>query len=226
MKKRRIHTVLICCIWAAVIVLFLIYRDRITIESIVSLAPENTVATSVVLLLLSAVKSITFVDYSGLIYAASGILFPLPYAIFINTLGTIVMTTIPFFIGRKSGGQGIRTLIAKYPKMSILLEIPQKNEVFVSCLVRIIGCLPSDPVGMFLGASGIRYFPYLCGTLIGFAPTIVAFSVMGGNINDVSSPAFIISAVFMVAMIVLSVVLYLIRKAKSRKKPADSKNTE
>ena len=128
------------------------------------------------------------------------------------------MTTIPFFIGKQLGGKSIRRLLEKYPKMSILLDLPNKNELFTSFFVRIVGCLPADPVGMFLGASGIRYSRYLCGTLLGLASAIITFSVMGMSINDLNSPAFIISVIVEVGLLVLSVSIYLLWKIKSKNK--------
>lgn len=223
--KKYIRSIVIGCVWVAILVLCFIYRDKITVESIVNFTPENTLAASVIMLCLFALKSVTFFVYGGLLYAANGILFPLPYAIFINTLGTVVMTTIPFFIGKKLGEKSIRRLIDKYPKMSILLNLPNKNELFTSFFVRIVGCLPADPVGMFLGASGIRYSRYLCGTLLGLSSAIITFSVMGMSINDVSSPTFIISAIVEVSLIVLSVSIYLIWKMKNKKKFGGNNDT-
>ena len=65
-----------------------------------------------VLLALFAVKSVTIVVYGALLYAASGILFPLPAALAVNLLGTIIMITIPYLIGSASGSEAIRRIAA------------------------------------------------------------------------------------------------------------------
>ena len=51
---------------------------------------------------------------------------------------------------------------------------------------------------------------------MGLLPAIVNFSVMGKNIHDVSSPAFRISVVLEIFLMLLSVILYYIWKRKKR----------
>lgn len=223
---KLIRNSIIALFWLLLIVLCFINRDKITVESILSFTPENKLAAILIVFLLFAVKSVTFFIYGGILYAASGIMFPLPLAIFVNLIGTIIMTTIPFFIGKKGGTRAIDKLIEKYPRLRILRDIPNKNEMFVSFFVRIVGCLPADPLGIYLGASGIRYSRYLCGTLLGLSSAMITFSVMGMSINDVTSPAFIISAAIEIGLMVLSISLYLLWRCRNKKKSAstDTKN--
>lgn len=209
---------IIAVFWIILIVLCFVNRDKITVESILSFTPENTIAAILIMLLLFAVKSVTFFIYGGILYAASGIMFPLPLAVFVNFIGSIIMTSIPFAIGKKAGSKTIDKITEKYPKLCILRDIPSKNELFVSFFVRIVGCLPADPLGICLGASGIRYSRYICGTLLGLSSAIITFSIMGMSINDVTSPVFIISAAIEIGLVALSVSLYLLWRRKSKKK--------
>lgn len=215
------HTIIIA-FWLLLILVCFLGRDKITVESILSFTPQNTVAAIFIMLLLFAVKSVLIFVYGGILYAASGILFPLPLAVFVNFLGTIIMTTIPFFIGKKTGSKAIERITEKHPKLKILSDLSNKNEIFISFFVRIVGCLPADPLGMYLGATGMRYSRYLLGTLLGLASAIICFSVMGMSINDVSSPAFIISTAVEIGLMLSSVTLYLIWKFKNKKKAAAS----
>lgn len=89
--------------WAAIVILCLIYKDQITVDSIVAYAPDNMLVAAVVMLMLFAVKSVLVFIYCGLLYAASGILFPVPIAFFVNILGSLIMATIPFWIGKRAG---------------------------------------------------------------------------------------------------------------------------
>jgi len=218
-QKRVVifRRVLAVCIWGGLILLCLFHRDEITVENIVSFTPKAPVIAALVMLCLFALKSVTVFIYGGLLYAASGILFPLPVAILVNIMGTAVMTTIPFLIGKKAGKNMMRQLIQKNPKLEILQDIPNRNELFVSLFVRIIGLLPADLVSMYLGASGIRYDRYLCGTMLGLLPAIISFSVMGMSADDVTSPAFIISVCFELGLMILSVSLFLIWRRKKKR---------
>ena len=82
--------------------------------------------------MLFAVKSVSVVIYSGILYAASGILFSLPIAIIINIIGTVIMVTIPYLIERKAGTPLLGRLVAKNPKLAIIRDFPSQNELFVS----------------------------------------------------------------------------------------------
>ena len=148
-QKRVVifRRVLAVCIWGGLILLCLFNRDKITVENIVSFTPKAPVIAALVMLCLFALKSVTVFVYGGLLYAASGILFPLPAAILVNILGTAVMTTIPFLIGKKAGKNVMGELIQKNPKLEILQDIPNRNEFFVSLFMRIIGLLPAASPG-------------------------------------------------------------------------------
>ncbi len=217
---KLIRNGIIAIFWLFLIILCFINKDKITVESILSFTPQNQIAAILIMFVLFAVKSVAFFIYGGILYAASGIMFPLPLAIFVNFIGTIIMTSIPFFIGKKAGTKTIDKIIEKYPRLRILRDIPNKNEMFVSFFVRIVGCLPADPLGIYLGAIGIRYSRYICGTLLGLTSAIVTFSIMGMSINDVTSPTFIISACIEIGLMILSISLYLIWRKKSKKKSA------
>ena len=173
------------------------------------------------MLCLFAVKGVSVFIYGGLLYAASGILFPLPLAILVNMVGTVIMTTIPYMIGRRTGRTLMDQLVCKYPKLEIVRDAPSKNELFISFFVRIVGLLPGDIVGMYLGSAGILYSRYLAGTILGLFPAVISFSVMGMSAADVSSPAFIVSVGVECGLMLLSLVMYLIWRKKNGDKGMD-----
>ena len=156
-KHRKQHTlktavnIITAVFWGAFIIICLVNRDKITVDSIVSFTPSNIFLAIGVMLLLYAVKSVSVFIYGGLLYAACGIMFDLPLAIIINTAGTVIMTSVPYFIGKKAGKGLVEKLIQKKPKLEAICRLPAKNGFFVSFLVRMIGLLPADFVGMYLG---------------------------------------------------------------------------
>lgn len=215
---KRILNIFAVCFWLFLIIVCLVYRDRITVDSIVSFTPQNTVAAILVMLLLFAVKSVSIFIYCGLLYGASGILFPLPLAILVNIAGSLIMAAIPFFIGKKAGSGLVTQLTQKHPKLKFLKDVPNQNEFFMSFFVRIIGILPSDVIGMYLGATEIRFSKYILGTILGMIPQTVTFCIMGSKINDVTSPEFMISLIFELSLMIVSTTAYYLwmKKAKRR----------
>lgn len=226
--KSLIQKTIVFAFWLVIILICLINRDKITVDAIVNFTPGNKWAAVLVIWLLFAFKSITVVVYGGPIYAASGIMFSLPVAIIVNTVGTALMVSIPFFIGKKAGNGTINKIVEKNPKLEVLRSVPNKNELFISFFVRLLGILPSDLVSMYLGASGINYGKYILGSLIGLFPAVISFSVMGMSANDVTSPEFIISAAFEIGLMIFSIVMYFVwrRKSKRTNKNPEGKNAE
>lgn len=203
--------------WASMILLCWIYRYSITVEKIVNYIPENTIAAMGIMLVLFALKGITVVVYCGILYAASGVLFSLPAAICVNLVGTALMTSVPFFIGRRAGVGLIDQLARKNKRLELLRDAPRQNEWLFSFAVRMIGFLPGDLVGMYSGACGFSYFRYICGTLAGMFPSVITFSVMGMSAHDISSPVFRISVGCEILLIVLSLVVFIILQRKRHK---------
>ena len=215
---KLIGKIAVILFWIALVLLCLLCRDRITVEGLVELVPKNSVISVIVMLSLFAIKGVTVFLYGGILYAASGILFSLPVAILVNTAGTVLMTTIPFFIGKKAGTRMIDKLLKKNPKLGLLRDVQNKNEWVVSIFLRTVGILPADLVAMYLGASGMRFRPYLVGSLIGLFPSILCFSIMGMSIDDVGSPQFMISAVVEIGLMLLSLGLYFFWRRKNQKR--------
>ena len=204
--------------WGGLILFCFINRERISVEGIVNLVPKDSILSVAVMLILFAVKGVAVFIYGSILYAASGILFSLPVAIVVNTVGTIIMTTIPFYIGKKAGSKMIDSILKKNRKLELLRDTQNKNEFLVSFFLRMVGLLPADLVAMYLGASGMRYKPYFFGTVIGLMPAIVCFSIMGMSIDNVGSPQFIISAAVEIGLMLLSVLLYVIWRGVNKKK--------
>lgn len=225
MEQKR-HTaaktalrVLVGVLWMALIVLCVLNRERITVDGIVSLSPGSTVVAIGLMLVLFALKSMTVVVYCGILYAACGLMFPLPLALGVSYAGTAVMVTIPFFLGRGLGHDGVQTLLRKHPKLATVAQLQRKNEFATAFLVRIMGLLPSDPISAYLGASGLRYGAYLAGTMLGMLPFVTAFTVMGTSVHDLRSPTFLIAAGVVVAASAVSVTVL----ARHRRKKASER---
>lgn len=206
------------CLWIGIILFCLIHKDKITVESIVYYTPEEPVSAALIMLCLFAVKSVTLFIYGGILYAVNGILFPMPIAVGLNIAGSVIMTSIPFLIGKKAGTNAMDTLVKQNKKLAMLKDITNQNELLISFFIRIIGILPSDLVGMYLGASGIGYRRYLCGTILGMLPSILSFSVMGMSSHDISSPEFILSVCFEISLMIVSFAIYFIWRRRTTAK--------
>ena len=104
---RTARNVVLGLIWVGIIVICFLHRKELSAEEIARYTPGNPWLAGIVMLALFALKSLSIVIYSGVLYAANGILFPLPVAILLNLIGTVIMVTLPYQIGRRTGASAV-----------------------------------------------------------------------------------------------------------------------
>lgn len=213
LRQLRLAEYLLAAVWAAMLAACLLHRDWFTVEGIVHYTPRQPALAVLVMLVLFALKSLSFFIYCGLLYAASGVLFPLPAAIAVNLLGTVVMASVPYALGRRLGSPAAQYMLARYPKAAVLQKLRCGSDFFFVLITRLLGILPADLVSAYMGTVEMPYRPYLGACLLGFLPSCILFPIMGMNISNIRSPQFLISAgIALTAMLVSCIVFHFYRK--------------
>lgn len=223
-KKSVLKTViqLAPVVMAAVMaVVYITTLKDLTVDDLLNFTPDNLVLAAVFIIVMFALKSLSFFFPMLIIHAVSGHIFPFPIAVTVNIIGTAIMVTIPYLIGRYAQRDLVDSLIAKSKKADKINEFRNEGQLFVSFFLRVINCLPCDLVSMALGAGGVKYKKYLAGSLAGILPGIIAVTLMGDNVTDPFSPMFIGSAVFEIITAIVSAAAYYFyqKKKKSENKP-------
>lgn len=190
----RKYKIALLCVWLAVLAVCLVNRDRFSVDGILRYSPRNPLLAAVFMLFLFALKSLSVFFFSGILFAANGILFPLPAAIALNVLGAAVMVSLPYWLGRRLGKDAADRVLEKYPKAAALRQMRTGREFLLSFVTRAVNVLPSDILSLYMGASGINYPKYLAGSLLGMLLSLVTFPIMGMSITDPASPWFLASA--------------------------------
>jgi len=209
---------LIISAWTLVIIGCIINRDMFTIENIVEMSPSSTFFAALMILGLFALKSVSFVFYCGVLYAASGLLFPLSISIPVSIVGTVIMITIPFLIGKSCGIEKADELMEKYPKLKKIHEIRTENDFFFAFMLRFAARLPNDPVSMYMGATGSAFQPYFWGSFLGLLPEAIAITILGTSITDTDSPLFRIAVIVILVITIICFTafgIYIKRKTKN-----------
>lgn len=190
------------------------YYDQITIENIVKFTPENTIAASVVLFALFAIKSIAIFFPIAILYGASGKMFPLPFALFINIIGLSIVLSIPYLIGKHYGEDLINVLYEKYPKTKKIDEFKNENEWFFIILTRIIKLMPGDMVSMLLGAMKTRFPVFLFFSLLVRIPPMVSNTFIGSSIVTKSYTGAIVSTIATMLISITSTYIFIKNRDK------------
>lgn len=214
---RTARNVVLILIWVGIIAICFIHRKALSAEGIARYTPTNPWLAAIVMLALFAVKSLSIVIYSGLLYAANGILFPLPVAIILNLIGTVIMVSLPYRIGRKTGASAVDEIREKYPRAESIHNMRSQNDFLFSFLARMVR-LPSDVVSLYMGAVNVEYKKYLLGSLMGILPHTITYPIIGMSIQDVRSPEFIISLCAEIAYILITSASYTIYSKRHKQR--------
>ena len=214
----RTYKIIILCVWLVILGTCLLYRDRFSVESVLQASPQNTLLAALFMMVLFALKSMSVFIFSGILFAANGILFPLPAAIGLNVLGAGIMVSLPYWIGKNVGKDMIDRIVRKYPKVKLLRNTQTSHEFILSFVTRAVNILPSDILSLYMGAVGIGYAKYLAGSILGMLLSIVTFPIMGMNITSPGSPAFIASICIQAAVSAISIGGFWIYYRKNQKK--------
>lgn len=188
--------------------LFLILNPNISVQTILSYTPENTIAAACVLMIIYAVKSILVFFPLIILQIVAGSIFPPLIAIAINLLGILVVLTIPYLLGRLAGIRIIEQLTEKYPKFQHIINQQHKSSLFLCFFLRSISCLPGDLITMYFGATKTPFSQNLVGGALGILPGMILATIMGNSIQDPDSPAFWISLLLTIAISVASALFY------------------
>lgn len=186
------------------------HRDQITVENLLRFSPDNPWLAAGLILLLYAVKSLTFFFPLLVLYIGTGILFPPLLAILINSAGLFLCISIPYALGRFAGKDMADRMFRKYKKAQQFCRFTNRNEWFLSYILRAVNLLPGDAVSMLLGAMKVRYLKFASGSLAGLIPSMIAPTFIGATASNPRSPAFIISCTATVVISAGSILLYRI----------------
>lgn len=222
MKPRKNHKnftflkflPLIAC--AVFMILFLASGREITVQTVLSYTPKSPLMAAMVILLLYALKSVSFVFPIAVLQIATGHLFWTPAALLINFLGRAITLSIPYWVGRFSGSDMMDSLQKKYPKLKEICSKQEQKPIFISFLLRTFCFLPGDAVSLYLGAAKIPFRYYLTGGILGTTLGVVLSTLLGSSITEPGSPAFWLSAVLMALTAAVSFSFYLYDTRKKR----------
>lgn len=208
------------CVALTIFCLIIFNYNRLThldMRELVALAP-NFASAVVVLLGVYLVKSVLFVIPASLIYISIGMAFNWPTACLINMAGILLEVFTTYLLGRFLGGNRVEQLLRKKKGGEKLLNLDLQDRPGFIFLVRLIPAFPIDFTSLFFGAfTKPRLFPlYLLTSVLGLAPRVIAFTILGDQIYDLIPMRFIIT--MCVIAIPIGIAVYLIRRGIRKKK--------
>ncbi len=213
---KKIIKAITWVLYAVLISLAIYHARHITLDDLLSFTPQNKLLAAMFLFLLFALKSISVFFPIILLQIASGFLFPAPIALLVNLIGTAIGFALPYFLGMFVGAEKAEEKINKNENIRRIIEKQRKHEFFLSFFLRVISCLPSDLVSMYLGLLRFNFPRYMISSMLGALPGVIPATFMGQSITDPLSPEFIGAASITLICSAISFFVYYIYNKKNK----------
>ena len=197
-------------------IVFAVYKDKLTVTNIAEHSPTHILLAILFVLALYILKSMSIIFPIVVLIAVGGYIFGIWGGIVVNIVGVSLALSVPYWIGRFTTFGTSQNWLSKYPKLDKFIKMGKANSFLFSLFSRTLFFLPCDILSIYMGTIKMNYFKYISGAIIGFMPMIVCTSVMGENIEDITSPAFIIACCINVIISISTASVYLIMLKKRK----------
>ncbi len=181
---------------------------------------ELTAAASIVGIY--ALKGLVFVIPASLVYISVGMAFSPLKACIINMLGIAVEITVSYLFGLFVGGDYVEGLLQKNKGGRKLLSLKEQKKQSSVIAVRFLPVFPIDFTSLFFGSMKMSFPKYFLFSLIGLAPRVLLFTVLGDKVYDLIPMKFIVTAII-VLVAVAAVAIPVKWIVSKRKKSEDEK---
>ena len=185
-KWKYLFGIALAFTWCTILFVLLKTNGNLTVETLVHFRPKNIPLTLLVLLCMFLLKSMDFLLTTGILFAAVGVMFPLPAAIFINLIGAGIILLVPYMAGKQFGAPLVQRLLPRYHKLSILHKLQNQHQFLLAILIRVAG-IPINVGSLYMSAAGFGGIPFFAGSFLGWLPSLLCYTVIGTGLQGTSS---------------------------------------
>lgn len=220
MKKETVKNIIKIAVAAAIFVTAIVNYDflsNLDIRTLIAGASSIFIA-ELIILGVYAVKAVMMVVPASLIYISVGMAFDPKRAVIVNLLGIALEVTVTYFLGKFLGKDAVEKKIRNTKAGDKFFTMLDKNRNSAIFLMRLIPAFPIDFSSLFMGAFDFKFFPYLIFSVLGIAPRVIAFTVIGEGIYELIPMKYIVLAVICAIPVVTAVLLikkFVVKKKKS-----------
>lgn len=217
MKRDRLLNILKIVVVAAIFLAAVLNYKRLSqldIRLLVASASSLLIA-ELLILGVYVVKAILLVLPASVIYVSVGVALDWERAVILNMLGIAIEVTVTYFLGKFLGKSAVENKIRGTKAGDKLLNMQNKNKNLAIFTMRLIPAFPIDFSSLFMGAFDFNFLPYFLFSVLGLAPRVIAFTILGDKIYAFIPMKYII----LIAIIALpiAVIFALVKKRKTSK---------
>lgn len=187
LKKLRLYLPIIIMAIIAAVVGILLLNGTLQVDRIIAAVDSNKPLAAAVILALFVFKGLSGLPYAAILIGCS-LIFDLPLALAINTVGTLICISVSYLVGRFSKGLSFDGMMEKYPKFRRYFN-NATNYSFTFCFAVHTLHLSMEVQGVLFGLLRTGYLPYIVGSMLALLPSMVWFTVIGDKF-DFTNPLF------------------------------------
>lgn len=221
MKKETVKNIIKIVVAAAIFVTAIVNYDflsNLDIRTLIAGASSIFIA-ELIILGVYAVKAVIMVVPASLIYISVGMAFDPKRAVIVNLLGIALEVTVTYFLGKFLGKDAVEKKIRSTKAGDKFFTMLDKKRNAAIFLMRFIPAFPIDFSSLFMGAFDFKFFPYLIFSVLGIAPRVIAFTVLGEGIYELIPMKYIVLAAICAIPVVTAVLL--LKKFFGKKKKSE-----
>ena len=187
LKKLKLYLPIIIMAVIAAVVGVLLLNGTLQVDRIIAAVDDNRPLAAAVILALFVFKGLSGLPYAAILVGCS-LIFDLPLALAINTVGTLLCISVSYLVGRFSKGLTFDGMMEKYPKFKRYFN-NVTNYSFTFCFAMHTLHLSMEVQGVLFGLLRTRYSSYIAGSMLALLPSMVWFTVIGDKF-DFTDPLF------------------------------------
>lgn len=165
----------------------LIWLDILKVDQIIAAVNDNRLIAAIVILALFAFKGCSCIPYAVILIGCA-LIFQLPLAILINTVGTVLCISVSYLIGRFSKGLTFEGIMEKHPKFRRYFSNAE-NYSFTFVFFTHTLHLSTEVQGVLFGLLRTPYWAYVSGSMVALIPSMLIYTVIGDEF-DFTNPLF------------------------------------
>ena len=183
---------------------------------------DKFAAIAVILFFFLVKTLVGFIPFSVL-FIGTGLVFSPPVAVVVNVIGFSMLISIKFFWGRKFGGGGFHKLLLKSESLSDFMDFHGKGNKWMLVALRFVPVALVGTVSRAYGATDMSVIPFVILSVLGFLPRLITWSIIGCNVFDPFTPAFLTPIAILliisgISLLLLDILFKLIRKDEKNEK--------
>lgn len=219
-KKELIKLIIRLLVAAALFVAVALNYHRlinIDVRALVSSAPSETAAGGAVIGIY-ALKGLVFVIPAALLYISVGMAFSPVTACAVNILGIAAELTVSYILGRFLGGDYVEKFLQKSKGGQKILNYNDSGNFGSVFLIRLLPVFPIDFTSLFFGSVKLSFPKYILFSLLGLAPRVILFTLLGDRVYELIPMELIIRIILAAIPFAagLIVVRMIVSKVRSR----------